>query len=325
MGTPRSDVGLTVDAFSAREVPDGRTRVCDLSVSSEGCDTVVTGTVSTHDLARRLFTLLREVPDVDRAASSVRVLSDVASDRTVTDTAVPVRSDPDQAAEQATQLLYGAEVVAYDADGEWRRVTAPDGYVGWAAAEAIASAESLEANAVLRANVELDDGTFLPIGTPGEAVAEDDSTVEVRFRSGETATVPAESLSRPSGLPSGQDILDIARQFAGTEYEWGGMTTAGIDCSGLVWVSYRVFGIELPRDTDQQQTVGVAVPRDELRPGDLLFFPGHVAISTGGSGYVHAHGSSGGFVESSLDPDDEGYLADLDDGLTCCRRLLPEN
>lgn len=325
MGNTRSDVGLAVDSFSAREVPDDRTRVCDLAVSSEGSDTVVTGTVSTHGLAQRLFNLLREVPSVDRGASSVQVLSDVASDCTVSDTAVPVRSGTDQAAEQVTQLLYGDEVVAYDVDGEWRRVAAPDGYVGWVADEAVMPADPLQPDAVLRENVETDDDEFLPVGTPCSVVDERGDTVEVRFRTGETAMIAAERLSRPSGLPSGQELVDIARQFAGTEYEWGGMTTAGIDCSGLVWVSYRVFGIELPRDTDQQQTVGVAVSRDELRPGDLLLFPGHVAISTGGSRYVHAHGSSGGFVESSLDPADEAYIADLDEGLTCCRRLLPES
>lgn len=320
----RTDVGLAVDSFSAREVPDDRTRVCDLAVNSGGKDTVVTGTVSTHGLARRLFDLLRAFQDVDREASSVRVLEDVASDCTVTDTAVPVRSDPAEDAEQVTQLLYGDEVEAYDAQGAWRRVAAPDGYVGWVMDAAVRAADPLQTEAVLRENVTGDD-QFLPAGTPCSVVEERGETVAVRFRTGETATVAVERLSRPVGLPTGEAVVEIARQFAGTEYEWGGMTTDGIDCSGLVWISYRVFGVDLPRDTDQQQAVGVAVSRDELRPGDLLFFPGHVAISTGGARYVHAHGSSGGFVESSLDPDDQAYIADLDEGLTCCRRLLPEN
>lgn len=326
MPTSLRDVRLAVESFTAREVPDGRTRVCDLSVGADGGDTVVTGTVSTHGLAQRLFAHLRTFPSVNRGASSVQLLEDVASDCTVTETAVPVRSGPDADAEQVTQLLYGDEVVGYDADGDWRRVRAPDGYVGWVADEAVTGAEPHQTDAVLRENVDSDETGFLPIGTPcGVVDDEGGDAVEVRFRTGTTASVPAESLSRPAGLPSGEDIVAIARKFAGTEYEWGGMTTEGIDCSGLVWISYRVFGIELPRDTDQQEAVGTEVSRDELRAGDLLFFPGHVAISAGGDRYVHAHGSSGGFVESSLDPDDEGYIADLDEGLTCCRRLLPEN
>ncbi|MFB6219976.1 MAG: hypothetical protein ABEH90_00935, partial [Halolamina sp.] len=77
---------------------------CDLSVSSDGGDILVLGTVSAHGIARRLFQLLHEFPSVDRAASSVQVLEDLASDCTTTGTAVPVRSAPEEAAEQVTQL-----------------------------------------------------------------------------------------------------------------------------------------------------------------------------------------------------------------------------
>ncbi|MFW5939505.1 MAG: NlpC/P60 family protein [Halolamina sp.] len=327
-------VRLALETFVARDCPDGRTTACELAVEPVAGSLRVTGTVSTAGIASRLLDHLRAFPAVDHDASSVTVLTEIERQATVSVAAAPVRETPDEDAEQVTQVLYGDDLMVYDAMGEWRRVAAPDGYLGWIAAAAVAPAESGAYDAVLRENVDrdavADDGdtgedlpAFFPIGTPCQVRDETGGSVHVRFRTGVTATVPTTAVSRPAGLPTGAQVVDVARQFAGTPYEWGGMTTTGIDCSGLVWVSYRVFGVDLPRDADQQRLVGEAVAREELRPGDLLFFPGHVAISLGGTRYIHAHGASEGVVESSLAPADDGYLESLNEGLACCRRLLP--
>lgn len=327
MSNTRRELRLLLDSFAAREVPDGRTQVCDLDVESHGDGYAITGTVSTHSLARRLFDRVRDVPGVDRDASSLRILEDVGTTRTVETTAAPVRAAPDSDAEQVTKALYGDSVTAYDVEDGWRRVRVADGYLGWTRADAVVPAESIDPEAIVSRNVDGGENEaapeFLPIGAPCEPVGSNDGAVTVRFRTGLEVTLPEDSINQPSGLPDGSDVTSVTERFRGTVYEWGGMTTDGIDCSGLVWVAYRVHGLELPRDADQQRLVGEDVSRDELRPGDLLFFPGHVALSLGGSRYVHAHGSSNGVVENSLDPEDEDYLADLDEDLVFCRRLVP--
>lgn len=88
---------------------------------------------------------------------------------------------------------------------------------------------------------------------------------------------------------NGQDIVNYAKQFIGVPYVWGGTTPSGFDCSGLVQYVYNNFGISLPRTTYDQINQGVAVSRDSLQLGDLIFpSTGHVAIYVGNGQMIHA-------------------------------------
>jgi cell wall-associated NlpC family hydrolase len=68
------------------------------------------------------------------------------------------------------------------------------------------------------------------------------------------------------------DPVEQARRYLGSPYLWGGMTERGIDCSGLVHMSYRWLGRLVPRDADQQEGAGTAVAEGDLRPGDLITY-----------------------------------------------------
>jgi cell wall-associated NlpC family hydrolase len=72
--------------------------------------------------------------------------------------------------------------------------------------------------------------------------------------------------------PSASDPIAAAREFLGCAYEWGGLTSAGIDCSGLVHIAYRARGRLVPRDSWQQEAAGEAVVPGEERPGDLIVY-----------------------------------------------------
>jgi len=102
----------------------------------------------------------------------------------------------------------------------------------------------------------------------------------------------------PHRPPTPDDLIATARAFLGTPYLWGGTSGHGIDCSGFVQQVYRLNGVGLDRDADQQALEGRAV--DTPSAGDLLFFGSptvtHVAMSLGGDDFIHAPMRSG-FVE----------------------------
>ena len=104
-----------------------------------------------------------------------------------------------------------------------------------------------------------------------------------------------------------------ARRFNGVQYQWGGISTFGCDCSGFVQTIFKSVGVKLPRDSHQQFNEGQKIDRDGVVKGDLLFFAendqiNHVAISLGESRLIHC----AGFVkEESLNSSDSDYNAKL--------------
>ena len=84
--------------------------------------------------------------------------------------------------------------------------------------------------------------------------------------------------------------MAVAERFAGTPYLWGGKTSLGIDCSGLVQVSLQAAGVDCPRDTYMQEAHFKSdVALADLRRGDLIFWKGHVAIARDAQSLIHAN------------------------------------
>jgi cell wall-associated NlpC family hydrolase len=104
------------------------------------------------------------------------------------------------------------------------------------------------------------------------------------------------------------DPVSLARTFLGAPYEWGGLSAAGIDCSGLVHLAYRLGGLSVPRDAWQQEDAGEPVVAGAERPGDLVTYgdgrADHVAFWLGAGRILHATAREGLGVIDELEPDE---------------------
>jgi gamma-D-glutamyl-L-lysine dipeptidyl-peptidase len=176
-----------------------------------------------------------------------------------------------------TQALYGQQVVVLARRSGWAKVAVVDepdpqdvhGYPGWLPISQLARDFNrggrrvvvLARTGLLRMRgrtLRLSYGTMLP-SLPGGRVRTPDG---IGTLAGAAAPLRATNAS----------IIAQAKRFVGTRYLWGGLSSWGFDCSGIIWDVYRAHGLTIPRDADPQRRHGMAVGRNALRPGDLLFF-----------------------------------------------------
>lgn len=122
-----------------------------------------------------------------------------------------------------------------------------------------------------------------------------------------------------------QGVIQSAKQFLGTQYRWGGKSSQGIDCSGLVFISYMENGVLVYRDAAIREDYAIReIAREELKPADLIFFPGHVAIYLGDGKFIHstAYAKTPCVTINSLNPQDEDYREDLEQKITACGTIF---
>jgi cell wall-associated NlpC family hydrolase len=209
----------------------------------------------------------------------------------------PLREAPASDAILLTQALKGERVTVYDRDGEgfaWGQLN-DDGYVGWIPDAALAKpgAEPTHRVTALRTfafpgpSIKLPPVATLPMGARITVTREDGTFAVTR----DGWYLPRGHLG---GLDANEsDFVAVAERFVGTPYLWGGKSSLGIDCSGLVQISLNAAGTGCPRDSDMQQDgIGRTLDATEMKKlqrGDLIFWKGHVAIVRDADTIVHAN------------------------------------
>jgi hypothetical protein len=196
-----------------------------------------------------------------------------------------------------TQAIFGEAVTLYEDQEGWGWVQlARDGYVGYIAMAALAEGRMEPTHRVVVTR------TFVyqcpDIKMPARRASPLGAAVCVRAlqgafaQIGECAFVFADHLKLYDAYE--KDFVAVAEQFLHVPYLWGGKTSLGIDCSGLVQVSLNAAGIAAPRDTDlQEKAIGAPLAYDAdltgLRRGDVVFWRGHVGIMRDETHLLHAN------------------------------------
>jgi cell wall-associated NlpC family hydrolase len=215
----------------------------------------------------------------------------------IADALAPLRETPALDAMLLTQALKGERVTIYDRNGEgfaWGQLNS-DGYVGWLPDSALAKpaaapthkVTALRTFAFPAASIKLPPLETLSLGA-SVTVKRDDGVFAVTR---EGWYLPRRHIG---GIETTEnDFVAVAEKFVGTPYLWGGKSSLGIDCSGLVQIALNAAGLGCPRDCDMQQDgLGRELSPAEakkLHRGDLIFWKGHVAIVRDASTIVHAN------------------------------------
>lgn len=260
----------------------------------------------------------------------------------------PLLLQPKPDSELADEALYGMSLDILEDKGTWKYVRLEYQYEAWVHETLIAEDADQnwqkKRNALIQSPFAevLPNPTYkgnpiirIPRGSLIHCVSEfpdEEGWLEIELLDGTHGFCRKEWIRRFSDFPEKDDsnairqaVINDALSYLGTHYKWGGKSPAGIDCSGLTFMAYWMNGISIYRDASIKAGYAVReISKENLQPGDLLYFPGHIALHLENGDYVHSTGSQGGVVLNSLNPEAPRYYKKLDDELYACGSIFAQ-
>jgi hypothetical protein len=227
-----------------------------------------------------------------------------------------IRAEPKFRSERISQALFNEVLQVNGEKDGYYKIQCRDGYEGWIAAQFVTEHSGFPEEVTYIVNAHLAPGfadaaagsarrVYLPYGSGLYGKENKGFLIFSSDRYGVIHVPLAETLklkhpAKPF-LPDRNELIREAGKFLSAPYLWGGRSFFGIDCSGFVQTMARRFGVELPRDSKDQIKFGAGISRDEVRHGDLLFFPRHVALAVSDKDFIHSSSRNGGVAYNSLD------------------------
>ena len=340
-----------------KHVPDSRKEIFDVVASQHSGTIVLSGETTSKAAYREMLVKAGETAGFVK--NDIRLLPDgVVGEKcwgVVYNSVEKLYSGSSHGCEILSEVLLGMPVRLLDKTGGWRRVQTPEGYIGWVSGgiKTMTEAELREYNqkekvvvTVLyafsyeKADVKSQTISNLVIGDMLVLKGMKDSFYRIMYPDGREAYIrKSDSEEVKKWLVdkelTPESIVRTAQQFMGIPYVWGGVSSNGLDCSGLVKLVYFLHGVILQRDASQQVLTGEPVDDKgnfaSLQPGDLLFFGTgvtkespkkrvvHVAIYIGNRRFIHASD----YVQiGSFDPADMLYDEHNTGRYLCSRTII---
>lgn len=250
---------------------------------------------------------------------------------------VDLWAKPEYNCERLNQAFYLEPIRIISKRKGYLKLTISDGYSGWVKEAFVtiitpAQYRAVQANSGYFVNqkvarlVDKDKKAVEPYllyyGTKLMATKADNGYYRIKAPTGESLLIRSSALSKIKDNKDLSQYPNEAKRFLGTPYLWGGVSSLGFDCSGLVQTILKKYGIKFPRDTKDQIKKGKKITRKNIKRGDLLFFKRHIAIALSKTSYIHSSVGNNGIFINSLNPNDDNYHKQLDVDFQQARRII---